>query len=715
MIRKYITGGKQPEQASIPSTGASTQSPSINTGNFYNSAIGQTANVFAQNLLPNMFGNSQFGNFAQGVMGSILESGAQSLLNKNSKFDFSNLNSSIAGYGAGLIGNGIESIGGHSKTAKFFGGASSSALGSLGSNLLNSGSLSIANPTAFGMQVVGAGLQSAIGPSKEYGGKYGAVTKTIDQIYDAATGVVGAANPIVGGAMVLNKGLSNLFGSTDGMTLQDAILGSAAMPAPVKWLNMAGAKKTGTFNNYSWQNQEDISGLLGSYGNIESRINKAMNEAGKTYGTFSRGAYKRARNNLAFANQAWDKLTAMADESELETIRSSKMDTVNTGRYAQSIQGGLQPYYRGKHGMKFPKLQSGGYITNLRSRISTIADNAKKRGRSLADLITYAEQVNPRFIQRLQEPELRFIPSKDGIKSHLLSYTTDGDKAYVFPMIQEGPFGDLFEIHDYKDAYERALKNGDYLVMTPSEAELFTTQYKTYKPWKDLIDSAENKYTDSLKSVKEMYDNQYEGFFKRVYKDGGIIKKKKRIKLVGEGFEKGEYIEVDSLDSDQKAGRKPIGKDKKGRDIFLNGDGEGVLNQNGRQASFKEGGAINSSDYDFMTGAQSFRKGGSMNIIPEGALHARKHHMADSEKLTQKGIPVVDNDGNQQAEIECNEIIFRKEVTDKIEKLRKEFEEASGSKKDEIAIQCGKLLTKEIINNTDDRTGLLKVVENDIT
>jgi len=55
--------------------------------------------------------------------------------------------------------------------------------------------------------------------------------------------------------MVLNKGLSNLFGSTSGMTVQDAILGSAFMPAPVKWLNMAGATTTGTFNNQSWQNQ----------------------------------------------------------------------------------------------------------------------------------------------------------------------------------------------------------------------------------------------------------------------------------------------------------------------------------------------------------------------------------------------------------------------------------------------------------------------------
>jgi hypothetical protein len=33
------------------------------------------------------------------------------------------------------------------------------------------------------------------------------------------------------------------------MTVQDAILGSAFMPAPIKWLNMAGAFNTGTFKN----------------------------------------------------------------------------------------------------------------------------------------------------------------------------------------------------------------------------------------------------------------------------------------------------------------------------------------------------------------------------------------------------------------------------------------------------------------------------------
>lgn len=88
------------------------------------------------------------------------------------------------------------------------------------------------------------------------------------------------------------------------------------------------------------------------------------------------------------------------------------------------------------------------------------------------------------------------------------------------------------------------------------------------------------------------------------------------------------------------------------------------------------------------------------NIIPEGALHARKHNMENAENLTKKGIPVIDNEGEQQAEIEKNEIIFTLEVTKKLEELMKD-----GS--DEAAIEAGKLLVKEILFNTEDRTGLI--------
>ncbi len=112
---------------------------------------------------------------------------------------------------------------------------------------------------------------------------------------------------------------------------------------------------------------------------------------------------------------------------------------------------------------------------------------------------------------------------------------------------------------------------------------------------------------------------------------------------------------------------------------------------------------------------QQFKEGGQMNVIPEGSLHARLHHMEGADNLTKKGIPVVDNDGNQQAEVERAEIIFNKEVTDKLEELLKKFnsEEHTTKEKDDFAIEAGKLLSTQIIENTDDRAGLINKVENE--
>ena len=113
--------------------------------------------------------------------------------------------------------------------------------------------------------------------------------------------------------------------------------------------------------------------------------------------------------------------------------------------------------------------------------------------------------------------------------------------------------------------------------------------------------------------------------------------------------------------------------------------------------------------YPQFFGAKEFKEGGQMNVIPEGSLHARLHHMENADNLTKKGIPVVDNEGNQQAEIEHSEIIFTKEVTEKLEELYKKFksDEYTNKEKENFAIEAGKLLSKEIIENTDDRVGLL--------
>ena len=106
------------------------------------------------------------------------------------------------------------------------------------------------------------------------------------------------------------------------------------------------------------------------------------------------------------------------------------------------------------------------------------------------------------------------------------------------------------------------------------------------------------------------------------------------------------------------------------------------------------------------------QNGGSINVIPDGALHARKHNM-DMQGITKKGIPVVSETETgkveQHAEIEKEELIMRLEVTQKLEELEKKFysEEATKEEKDQYALDAGKLLVKEILYNTQDNTNKL--------
>lgn len=137
---------------------------------------------------------------------------------------------------------------------------------------------------------------------------------------------------------------------------------------------------------------------------------------------------------------------------------------------------------------------------------------------------------------------------------------------------------------------------------------------------------------------------------------------------------------------------------------------------------FKEGGNIDIVEElewipEFKTGGKTeesdipkIEETSQKNVIPEGALHKNKHHMEHAERLTKKGIPVIDDDGEQQAEIEHSEIIFTLEVTKKLEEYYKIFysDEYSNKEKDQAAIDAGKLLVFQILENTEDRTGLIE-------
>ena len=130
-----------------------------------------------------------------------------------------------------------------------------------------------------------------------------------------------------------------------------------------------------------------------------------------------------------------------------------------------------------------------------------------KSKRSIDDLIEIAEQKNPRFIQRLhEEPKMVEFQPKEGITekgSHYLSYVTTDNGAIVYPAIMEDAQGNLKYYGD--SAFDEALNRGDYLEMSPEEADLFTKDYKTtkYKPW---FDKWEELYTP-----KESVEKKEEG------------------------------------------------------------------------------------------------------------------------------------------------------------------------------------------------------------
>lgn len=96
------------------------------------------------------------------------------------------------------------------------------------------------------------------------------------------------------------------------------------------------------------------------------------------------------------------------------------------------------------------------------------------------------------------------------------------------------------------------------------------------------------------------------------------------------------------------------------------------------------------------------------NVIVDGAFHSRKHNM-DIENLTPKGVPVIMEEGGeitQTAEVERNELIFNLKTTQELEKLYKKFKDGD----ENAALEAGKLLTYEILENTNDNTNLLNTI-----
>lgn len=481
-----------------------------------------------------------------------------------------------------------------------------------------------------GWQTVGAAadmLGSFMPEKDEYSGTKGDLTQTLDSTYDNIANTLMAIpgwGTLAGGIMkagsFLGKGVNALGGGTDGMTTTDAILGSSFLSlTPFGLINGFGGSKTNTITK-----DEQVFETVGSsYTGTNQTVNDALTKSGKKYGLFSSKARDRANEEIEEAKRQQGVMSWVADEATDRFAIRDSMAAINGNRRKYYLQGGYnQADVRvGKSGMSLDliakakkvlhesrKLKGGGQITptEILLVVPEFQDGGQinKKSRTLQELIEYAKKENPRFIQRMSEPPrgIDFVDDegKQARGSHYMEWSTDDNgNAIIYPRIQE--VDKELKFFNSSDAYNRAMENKNYLIMTPEEAKLFFAE--------------DSKYGTAYKSGWPQF----------------------------------------------------FGK---------------------------------------------FQQGGSINIIPEGALHAHKHNM-DMEGITPKGIPVVSNkeggEVEQQAEIEREEIIFRLEVTKKLEELEEKYydEETSQREKDECALEAGKLLVEEILYNTQDNTNKL--------
>lgn len=493
----------------------------------------------------------------------------------------------------------------------------------------------------------------------EYDGPKGDVTQTMDSVYDGISDAAMSLGPVgmlVGGIMkggaMLGKGVNALGGGTDGMTTTDAILGSSFLSlTPIGLINGFGGSKADTITKDDLAFEQVGSSYTGS--NMD--VNNALTKSGKKYGLFSQRAKNKANKEIQDARRQQYTISNIADDAyERFAIRNS-MAAINENRHAFNMQGGYdqQAVRIGRSGLKIDSIEKAKNILNKYNKQQT---NQLQQGGTLDPFEYYLESL----------PENQ----RDSTNFRVKDYWIFNGKP-----------------KDFKEARRRGM-------FTQDKAGLFHARSIAENPETGEIEymkasSHPTRYMESDWYEKGLiYNEDQNGNLTTIQLEPGVPGYEDWKKFTNDY----ELVKSEPYWKYVKRQRKEIPSHKDG-------------------GTFIEISVETSIELVDPTSIPEFQNGGSINVIPDGALHARKHNM-DVDGITKKGIPVVsekDGEIEQQAEIEKEEIIFRLEVTQKLEELEKKFysDESTQEEKDECALEAGKLLVNEILYNTQDNSGKL--------
>lgn len=510
-----------------------------------------------------------------------------------------------------------------------------------------------------GLNLANTAFTGIFGEKDEYQGEKGDITQSMDSAYDSIQNLAGSFGPI-GQFISLGMGANKLLGNvanklgagTSGMTTTDALLGSSFLQlTPIGLVNGFGGKKTDTITK-----DDDLFAQMGSsYSGSNQTINDALQKSGKKYGLLSRSDMNDANQEIYEARRQQNVISNISsDATDRFNIRNS-MSAINGNRRALTMQGGYdQASIRvGKSGLKINTIERAKSILSKYKEQQT---NQLQQGGTIDPFEYYLESL----------PENQ----RDSTNFRVKDYWIFNGKP-----------------KDFKEARRRGM-------FTQDKAGLFHAKSIAENP-----ETGEIEYMKaSFHPTRYMESDWYEkGLIYNEDQNGNTITI--QLKSGVPGYEDWKQFTNDY----ELVKSEPYWKYRK--------------RQKKEVPSHKDGGTFieisteTSIELVDPTSIPEFQNGGSINVIPDGALHARKHNM-DVDGITRKGIPVVsekDGEIEQQAEIEKEEIIFRLEVTQKLEELEKKFysDESTQEEKDECALEAGKLLVNEILYNTQDNTNNL--------
>ena len=511
----------------------------------------------------------------------------------------------------------------------------------------------------LGLNLANTAFTGIFGEKDEYQGEKGDITQSMDSTYDSIQNLAESFGPI-GQFVSLGMGANKLLGNvanklgagTSGMTTTDALLGSSFLQlTPIGLVNGFGGKKTNTITK-----DNDLFAQMGSsYSGSNQTINDALQKSGKKYGLLSRSDMNDANQEIYEARRQQNVISNISsDATDRFNIRNS-MSAINGNRRALTMQGGYdQASIRvGKSGLKINTIERAKSILSKYKEQQT---NQLQQGGTIDPFEYYLESL----------PENQ----RDSTNFRVKDYWIFNGKP-----------------KDFKEARRRGM-------FTQDKAGLFHAKSIAENP-----ETGEIEYMKaSFHPTRYMESDWYEkGLIYNEDQNGNTITI--QLKSGVPGYEEWKQFTNDYELVKSEPYWKYVKRQKK--EVPSHKDG----------GTFIEISTETSIELVDPTSIPEFQNGGSINVIPDGALHARKHNM-DVDGITRKGIPVVsekDGEIEQQAEIEKEEIIFRLEVTQKLEELEKKFysDESTQEEKDECALEAGKLLVNEILYNTQDNTNNL--------